>query len=93
MQRLTEQLTEAAWTAADKRVCGVVLRLAKVFDDGPIKLKQEELASLAHTTRPTVSTVLSDLGRQGVVTTGRGSLVILDEARLRQRAGKPPLRP
>ncbi len=88
VERLTEQLSDAAWTPAEKRVCSVVLRLANVFDDGPIKLKQEELASLAHTTRPTVSTVLSDLGRQGIVTTGRGSLVILDEVKLRHRAGK-----
>jgi CRP-like cAMP-binding protein len=86
--RLTEQLSETAWTPADKRVCREVNRLTKVFDGGPIQLKQDELASLAHTTRPTVSTVLNDLARAGIVATGRGSVTVLDPERLEARAGR-----
>jgi CRP/FNR family transcriptional regulator, cyclic AMP receptor protein len=86
--RLTHQLNEAAWTPAEKRVCRVVVRLAKVFEGGAIQLRQDELASLAHTTRPTVSTVLSDLARDGVLVTGRGSVTILDLDRLEARAGR-----
>jgi CRP/FNR family cyclic AMP-dependent transcriptional regulator len=87
VERLTVQLAEAAWTPADKRVCREVARLADIFEGGPIQLKQEELASLAHTTRPTVSTVLNTLARDGIVSTGRGHLKVLDLPALVARSG------
>jgi CRP/FNR family transcriptional regulator, cyclic AMP receptor protein len=87
VERLTTQLAEAAWTPADKRVCRQVCRLLEVFEGGTILLKQTELASLAQTTRPTVSTVLSDLAKDEILITGRGFLKVLDPVALRVRAG------
>lgn len=87
VERLTLQLAEAAWTSADKRVCRLVLRLLDVFDGETIRLKQSEVASLAHTTRPTVSTVLNALAREEVVVTGRGFVTVLDIDTLKSRAG------
>lgn len=86
VERLTRQLAETAWTPADQRVCHQVVRLAEVFDGGPIYLKQTEIASLAQTTRPTVSSVLGELARDGVVATGRGYLEVLDLNRLKVRS-------
>lgn len=78
VERLTHQLAETAWLSAEKRVCRQLERLVEVFGSEPIYLKQAELAQLAQTTRPTVSTVLSDLSKAGIVRTGRGSVDVLD---------------
>lgn len=88
VDRLSNQLAETAWMPADKRVCRVVHRLVTVFDDGPIYLKQTEIASLAQTTRPTVSSVLGELARQGIVATGRGYLDVLNVDKLALRGGQ-----
>jgi CRP-like cAMP-binding protein len=86
VERLTVQLAEVAWTPADQRVCRQVVRLLQAFDGGTIYLKQSEVASLAQTTRPTVSNALNDLARQGIVSTGRGFIDVLDPAGLQRQA-------
>lgn len=82
VDRLSTQLAEAAWTSADLRVRRQIRRLHDVFDADRIYLKQSEVASLAHTTRPTVSSVLSQLARDGIITNGRGWIQVKDLARL-----------
>lgn len=53
-----------------------------------IPLTQAELASLVHTARPAVSATLSSWTREGIVSTGRGSIRVLDlVALLRQSYG------
>jgi CRP-like cAMP-binding protein len=86
VERLTVQLAEVAWTPADQRVCRQVVRLAEAFDGGTIYLKQSEIASLAQTTRPTVSNVLNELARDGIVAIGRGYIDVLEPDGLRRRA-------
>jgi CRP-like cAMP-binding protein len=86
VERLTVQLAEVAWTPADQRVCRQVARLTEAFDGGTIYLKQSEIASLAQTTRPTVSNVLNELARAGIVSTGRGFIDVIDLAALRRQA-------
>jgi CRP-like cAMP-binding protein len=51
-----------------------------------ISLTQEELASLAFTSRGVVATVLRDLREQGLVRTGRRELVVTDPEELRRSA-------
>lgn len=85
VERLSDQLAETAWLSAEKRVCRQLDRLVDVFSPGPIYLKQSEIASLAQTTRPTVSSVLGQLARDGVLETGRGSVEVFDRDILRQR--------
>lgn len=85
VERLSDQLAETAWLSAEKRVCRQLDRLVDVFADGPIYLKQSEIASLAQTTRPTVSSVLGHLARDGVLQTGRGSVEVFDRETLRER--------
>ena len=50
-----------------------------------IPLTQEELGSLAGTSRPTVNRVLQELVQTGIVVVRRGSVDVLDEARLERR--------
>lgn len=85
VERLTDQLAETAWLSAEKRVCRQLDRLIDVFQPGPIYLKQAEIANLAQTTRPTVSSVLGDLARSDIVSTGRGSVEVLNRQQLQQR--------
>lgn len=64
--------------------------LADVYGDGDgkpavIQLTQEDLASMAGTTRATANKVLRELEDRGVVRLGRGSVLVLDRARLPRR--------
>lgn len=47
---------------------------------------QEEIATMAGTTRPTVNRVLRDLAGDGIITLHRGRTEVLDHQRLAQRA-------
>jgi CRP-like cAMP-binding protein len=85
VERLTHQLAETAWLSAEKRVCRQLYRLVDVFDPEPIYLKQAEIAQLAQTTRPTVSSVLGELAKADIVRTGRGSVEVLDRDQLAAR--------
>lgn len=85
VERLTDQLAETAWLSAEKRVCRQLNRLIDVFTPGPIYLKQAEIASLAQTTRPTVSSVLGELAKADVLQTGRGSVEVHDREALQRR--------
>lgn len=86
VERLTDQLAETAWLSAEKRVCRQLDRLVEIFSPEPIYLKQAEIASLAQTTRPTVSSVLGELAKADILRTGRGSVEVLDRPKLRQRS-------
>ncbi len=85
VERLSDQLAETAWLSAEKRVCRQLNRLIDVFEAGPIYLKQAEIASLAQTTRPTVSSVLGELAKTGILRTGRGSVEVIDREKLQQK--------
>lgn len=76
VELLTAQLAEAAGLSTRTRLCRLLLHLHEVFDAGPIHLTQAELASLVHSTRQTVSTLLSGLNRDGLLTTGRGRITV-----------------
>lgn len=86
VDRLTHQLAETAWLPAEKRVARQLQRLVDVFHPEPIYLKQEEIAQLAQTTRPTVSSVLGQLAKTGIVRTRRGSVEVTDRNGLKARA-------
>ncbi len=86
VDRLTRQLGETAWLPAEKRVARQLQRLVDAFDPEPIYLKQEEIAQLAQTTRPTVSSVLGQLAKAGIVRTRRGSVEVIDRRGLTERA-------
>ncbi len=63
-----------------------LLELHGVFDSGPVSVTQEEIATMAGTTRPTVNRVMQDLAEAGIVELGRGRFTVVDPAALARTA-------
>lgn len=94
VRRLSDQLVDAHTMSADDRVVKELARLAvclapETGADAPvvIPITQEELASLAGSTRPTANRALRSLATDGVVEVGRGKIIVHDAHRL-SRAGR-----
>jgi CRP-like cAMP-binding protein len=77
---MTERLVDALYTPAPRRVVSFIEALADRYRDASgtatIPLTQEDLASLAGTSRLTVSRVLRDMRARGQVEVSRGRLVV-----------------
>lgn len=77
---LTNRLVEALYTPAPQRVSRLLSDLAKRYADdsgtATIPLTQEDLAGLAGTSRLTVSRVLGEMRKQGVVEVRRGRITM-----------------
>ena len=89
VRRLSARLQEALFVAADGRVLRRLAELVELYgaDGGrsEIPLRQEDLASMAGTTRPTVNRLLRRLEQDGVVVLRRGQVTVLDTAALARR--------
>ncbi len=90
VRRLSAQLLDALYMPVDARVVLRLAELADIYDGGgpvvDIPLKQEDVASIAGTTRPTANRVLQQLAADGIVELGRGRVHVLDRAALAARA-------
>jgi CRP-like cAMP-binding protein len=91
VQRLSVLLTEALYVPVDNRVLRRVLALADLYGgDGAgaveIPFTQEEIGSIAGTSRATVNRVLGEAEADGAVEVRRGRVIVLDRARLERRA-------
>ncbi|HEX9257935.1 MAG TPA: Crp/Fnr family transcriptional regulator [Acidimicrobiales bacterium] len=85
IERQGQLLAQALHEAADDRVRRHVVRLAEMFADhesARIPLTQEDIASMAGTTRPTVNKVLREMEDAGLVVLGRGRVEVPDRTRL-----------
>ncbi len=85
MRRLSEQLVDALYLPAETRVRRRLLDVARAYagdggepDGAQVPLTQEELASLAGTSRATVNKVLREEQEQGAIELGRGRTTVLD---------------
>ncbi len=85
--RLTDQLVEALFVSAPNRVLRRVADAAGMYGDGVIPLSQEEIASLAGCTRPTVNRALRTAQDAGAVDLARRQIRVLDLDGLRRLAG------
>ncbi len=86
VRRLSGQLLDALYVPADKRVLRRLLDLDRVYGPGaPIPLTQEDLASIAGTSRATVNKVLREEESRGHVQLGRGRTTVLDAEALARR--------
>jgi CRP/FNR family transcriptional regulator, cyclic AMP receptor protein len=74
IRKLSERLVEALYVPAPKRVMRRVAELAESFESSEIPLTQEELASLAGTTRPTVNRALREAEAAGAIVISRGRI-------------------
>jgi CRP-like cAMP-binding protein len=101
VRRLSTHLTEALYVPVETRVLRRLVALGESYadskDDGDgggggrgdgtlIPLTQDDIATMAGTTRPTANRVLKALEDDGVITMGRGRLTIVDPAALAHRA-------
>jgi CRP/FNR family transcriptional regulator, cyclic AMP receptor protein len=91
LARMTQLLTDAYYVSAERRVRRRLLDLIDVYGttDGEtvVPLTQEQLASLAGTSRATVNAVLAVERERGAVELRRGATVIRDGPGLARRAG------
>jgi CRP-like cAMP-binding protein len=86
VRRLSERLTEALCLEARTRVLRRLLDLDGVFDSGPVPVTQEEISTMAGTTRPTVNRVMQDLAQAGIIELGRGRFIVVDSTALARAA-------
>lgn len=88
--RLTGQLVEALYVPATIRVLRRVIEAATMYGDGTIPLTQEELATLAGSTRHTANRILRVAQEAKVLELRRGSIRVVDLEKLRSLADTPP---
>ena len=90
VRRLSQRVLEALYDPADRRVLRRLKELTELYDEGAspivIGLRQDDLATMAGTTRSTTNRVLQQLVEAGVVTVRRGRLEVHDVPALRKRA-------
>jgi CRP-like cAMP-binding protein len=84
------QLLEARYIPAEQRLHRCLCRLAEqfgAFEGDPIPLTQADVASMTGITRSTANRLLRQAERDGVISTGRGRIHVVDADALRRRAG------
>jgi CRP-like cAMP-binding protein len=90
VRRLSSQVLDALFVPAEKRVVRRIADLVALYDEGvvPIEIpvRQEDLASMAGTTRPTANRVLKQLEDEGVLTLARGRMAVIDVGVVQRRA-------
>jgi CRP-like cAMP-binding protein len=85
--RLTNQLIEALFVPAATRVRRRVADAAALYGEEAIPLTQEEIASMAGCTRPTVNRALRSAQDAGMVDLARRHIRVLDVEGLRNLTG------
>lgn len=90
VRRLTAYLVEALYDTAETRTVRRLLELLRHYGSGAgpwtVPITQEDLATMAGTTRPTANRVLRALEQEGAVRLARGRIEVLSVDRLRRRA-------
>ena len=92
IRRVNVQLMEALFVPVDRRVVRRLLSLADIYaqrdqvDGVEVALTQDDLASLAGTSRATVNRVLRQAEEAGAVSLSRGRIRVTDRALLTKRA-------
>ncbi len=89
VRRASDRIVEAHHVDADTRVRRRLYELATTYGDGEgapvVPLTQDDLASMAGTSRATVNRVLREEEKRGAVALGRGRVTLLDSDELRRR--------
>jgi CRP-like cAMP-binding protein len=77
VRRLSDQVTDAYYLSADRRVLRRLADLAELYG-GKVPLPQESIAELAGTSRATVNRVLREQQSRGRIKLGRANIEVLD---------------
>ena len=83
VRRTNEDLADLVLLDLSERLARRLLVMAEASEDSKIRITQAELGSRLGVTREAVNKQLRALEESGVVTTGRGSVTVLDPERLR----------
>jgi CRP/FNR family cyclic AMP-dependent transcriptional regulator len=89
LRATSQNLLEALYLSADARVFRRLARLAEIYTghgSGAIPITQDDLATMAGTTRQTLNKVLRQAQDDGLVTLARGRISVIDTAGLLRRA-------
>jgi CRP-like cAMP-binding protein len=90
VDRLSRELSEALYVPVETRLARRLLALGGIYRTprGPtvLPLTQEDIAGIVGTSRPTVNQMLKRMANDGIVELGRGTVRIVDAARLRELA-------
>ena len=89
LRATSNSLLTALYVPAEARVFRQLGRLADLYDghtSGAIPVTQDDLATMAGTTRQTVNRVLRQAQDDGLLKLARGKVEVVDAARLRRRA-------
>ena len=90
VRRLSAHLLDALYLPVEQRVVRRLRDLAELYDGGDspivIPLRQDDLATMAGTTRPTANRVLRQLERDAIIALRRGQVHVLRTDALRARA-------
>lgn len=89
LRATSQALLDALYLPVETRVLRRLVRLAEIYVGRPsraIPLTQDDLASMAGTTRQTVNRVLGQAQEEGLVTLARGRIVVEDPTALARRA-------
>jgi CRP-like cAMP-binding protein len=86
VRRLSAMVLEALYLPVEARVVRRLADLARIYGGSApiaeIRLTQDDLASMAGTTRVTANKVLRELEQRRIVELGRGRIVVTDRAAL-----------
>ena len=85
LRRASDRIVEAHYVDAETRVRRRVCELAETYGSGIVPLTQEDLASMAGTSRATVNRVLREEEKRGTVALQRGRVTVLDADELGRR--------
>ena len=90
VKRLSAQVLEALYLPVETRVIRRLVDLARIYG-GPrpvaeIRLNQDDLASMAGTTRATANKVLRELQQRDILALTRGRISVIDRAALTRAA-------
>lgn len=85
VRRLSGHLVEALYVPADSRVARRLLELDDVYAGAEITLTQEDVATLAGTSRATVNRVVGELEAAGAVALRRGRIAVTDREKLERK--------
>ncbi|WP_040793744.1 Crp/Fnr family transcriptional regulator [Nocardia paucivorans] len=86
VRRLSAQVLEALYLPVETRVVRRLVDLASIYGGSgsvaEIRLNQQDLASMAGTTRATANKVLRDLEQRNILVLTRGRITVIDRAAL-----------
>ena len=91
-RRLTRRLVEALYFPVETRLIRRLIEIDSQYGEpggSPIPLTQDDLASLAGTTRETANRVLRRLSDSGAISLSKGSFQVLNHDTLQRKAGAP----